>query len=91
MRILFHPTELRIAFSTILIYPFTVPLSVKYLEWTSEIYPNAAPANPMCIIKTGARGRKGQGVFSDGGETRRGAPHFVSTVSKVIAVSLMTD
>ena len=89
MRILFHPTEeLRIAFSTILIYPFTVPLSVKYLEWTSEIYPNADPSNPLCIIKTGARGRKG---FSEEGDKGRGAPHFVSTVSKVIAVSLMTD
>ena len=53
----------------------------------------ADPSNPMCIIKTGARGRKG--FSQQGGEETldkgEGAPHFVSTVSKVIAVSLMTD
>ena len=54
----------------------------------------ADPSNPMCIIKTGPRGRKG--FSQQGGEEtldkgREGAPHFVSTVSKVIAVSLMTD
>ena len=48
LRILFHPTELGIAFSRILIYPFSVPLSVKYLEWTSEICPNVDPSTPLC-------------------------------------------
>ena len=42
----------------------------------------------LCVIKTGARGWKG---FRDEGRKGRWAPHFVSTVSKVIAVSLMTD
>ena len=46
---------------TALIYPFPPSVNplVKYLEWTSEICPNADPSNPLCVIKTEEEGGGG--------------------------------